>query len=322
MDKQRVLVDLTTASGLDLRGHVVLPRTADIGGVLDGSSGSFLFEPEGGDQTLFPAWALQSARVAGGIEGGPATACEDIIAAWLSTFAGDTTRRKFGPTARRFVALLAARGVGLQTASEAQCREAIQALVADVSANTARQYLVRIRSFLAHVHRRGLVRANLAGSLDVPVPEHKRGPVVGAAELSRLFEVMSGWDRLLCAVMIAGDLQPQEVVSLCWGDVTRLASGVIQLAIAGKRRRVRRVLLPRAIGSRLLSMRGSAPASLPVFAARTGTRLAAAGVNGRIRQAAERAGLDPAINGRALRRYGSALECPGLLEKYLGSGRD
>jgi site-specific recombinase XerD len=322
MDKERVLVDLTTASGLDLRGHVVLPRSADVGGSLGGSSGSFLFQPEGGDQTLFPVWALKSARLAGESGGVRPAACEQIIASWLAAFGSETTRRKFGPTARRFVAMLASRGVDLQAASEDQLREALQALVADVSVNTARQYLVRIRSFLAHAHRHGIVAANPAGGLQIAVPGAKRRLVPGASELSSLFKVMSGWDRLMCAVMIAGDLHPREAASLCWGDVTRLPSGMVQLAIAGKRCRVRRIMLPRGIGSRLLAMRGSAPASLPVFATRAGRPLTAGGINGRIRQASERAGLDPAISVRALRLCGDALLSAGFLTKHLVPGRD
>jgi integrase/recombinase XerD len=86
--------------------------------------------------------------------------------------------------------------------------------------------------------------------------------------------------------------------SRTWGQVIRRDSGEAQLSIVGKGSKSREVLIPAVIAARLFASRGDAPASAPVFQSvrRPGSPLTDRAVNFIVKEAAERAGVNPAAS--------------------------
>jgi integrase/recombinase XerD len=95
-----------------------------------------------------------------------------------------------------------------------------------------------------------------------------------------------------------GGLRVSELVTLTWARVIRRDSGEAQLSVLGKGDKAREVLIPAAIASPLLVSRGEAPAKAPVFASvrNPGHALTERAVNYIIKDAAERAGVNPAAS--------------------------
>ena len=99
-------------------------------------------------------------------------------------------------------------------------------------------------------------------------------------------------DRLLLEVAYFGGLRVSEFVSLTWAQVTA------QFALVGKGNKERQVLIPATIAARLFASRGDAPATAPVFQSvrRPGNALTERAVNFIVKEAAERAGVNPAAS--------------------------
>jgi Phage integrase family len=75
----------------------------------------------------------------------------------------------------------------------------------------------------------------------------------------------------------------------------------VQLSILGKGGKVRQVLLPDIVSRSLLSLRGDAGANQPVFASRKGGHLTERAVNGMVKRAARKAGINEAVSPHWLR---------------------
>ena len=75
----------------------------------------------------------------------------------------------------------------------------------------------------------------------------------------------------------------------------------MQLSITGKGGKVRQVLLPEVVSRSLLSLRGDAGANDPVFASRKGGSLTERAVNGMVKRAAAKAGINAPVSPHWLR---------------------
>jgi site-specific recombinase XerD len=108
----------------------------------------------------------------------------------------------------------------------------------------------------------------------------------------------TGRDRLLLQTAYFGGLRVSELVSLTWSQVIRRDSGEAQLALVGKGDKERQVLIPAAIAGPLMASRGDAPPTSPVFASvrNPGHPLTGRAVNYIVKDAAERAGVNPAAS--------------------------
>jgi integrase/recombinase XerD len=115
--------------------------------------------------------------------------------------------------------------------------------------------------------------------------------------------VRQGRDRLILEVAYFGGLRVSEVVGLVWAQVISRDSGEVQLEVLGKGDKVRQVLIPAEIATRLLASRGDAPASAPVFGSvrRPGQPLTERAVNYIVKDAAKRAGINRAASVHWLR---------------------
>jgi integrase/recombinase XerD len=90
---------------------------------------------------------------------------------------------------------------------------------------------------------------------------------------------------------------------LTWAQAIRRHSGEAQLSIVGKGSKGREVLIPAVIAARLFANGWDAPASAPVFPSvrRPGSPLTERAVNFIVKEAAKRAGVNPAASIRWLR---------------------
>jgi len=95
-------------------------------------------------------------------------------------------------------------------------------------------------------------------------------------------------------------LRVSETVALTWADVLPRDNRV-QLSILGKGGKVRQVLLPDVVSRSLLTLRGDASAKDAVFASRKGDHLTERAVNGMVKRAASKAGINEAISPHWLR---------------------
>jgi site-specific recombinase XerD len=173
-----------------------------------------------------------------------------------------------------------------------------------VKASSVTTYVASVKSLLG-AHKVGYTRFS-AG----PLIKLKRTSRVVAQRIMSELAMRKlidagkpGRDRLMLEVAYFGGLRVTELVSLEWRQVIPRDSGEAQLEITGKGDKVRQELLPAAIASQLLAARGNALPTAPVFEStrNSGRPLTARAVNYIIKNAAKRAGVNPAASAHWMR---------------------
>jgi integrase/recombinase XerD len=162
-----------------------------------------------------------------------------------------------------------------------------------------------VKSFLGFARRVGFTRFNAAPLIKLKkAPRQVAQRILGELEVRMLIRAANpGRDRLMLEVAYFGGLRVSELVSLKWSQVIRRDSGEAQLEIVGKGDKVRQVLIPAAIAGPLLASLGDAAPSAPVFPSvrNPGHALTERAVNYIVKEAAERAGVNPAASVHWLR---------------------
>jgi site-specific recombinase XerD len=236
----------------------------------------------------------------------------ELLQVWIKSHADGSphTVRAYRRVGERFLGALAAVGAGLRAATVEDVQAALEAMRAKedgspVRPATVNTYVAAVKSFLGFAHRLGFTRFNAA-----PLIKLKKAPrkiaqrILGELEVRDLIKHANpGRDRLMLQVVYFGGLRVSELVSLTWSQVIRRDSGEAQLSIVGKGDKSREVLIPAAIATPLLASRGDAPVSAPVFGSvrRPGQPLTERAVNYIVKDAAERAGVNPAASVHWLR---------------------
>jgi integrase/recombinase XerD len=207
-------------------------------------------------------------------------------------------------TARRFLAGLPEGG--LRAATVEDVRDALTSMSAGLSEAFARQYVLRIKSLLGYAHALGFTPFNAGATIKVRSDAGSRGAnlakrIMSEVEVGLLIRAApSKRDRVLLEVIYAGGLRVSETVALTWADVLPREDRV-QLSILGKGGKVRQVLLPDIVSRSVLSLRGDAGANDPVFPSRKGGHLTERAVNGMVKRAARKAGINEAVSPHWLR---------------------
>jgi integrase/recombinase XerD len=235
-----------------------------------------------------------------------ATNDAELMESWLANLGSPLTRKNFEITAERFLAALP---MGIRAATVEDVREALEVITRHVSEAAGRQYVLRIKSLLGYAHRLGYAPFNAGATIKVRSDARNRGAnlakrIISEVDVALLVRgARTKRDRILLEVLYAGGLRVSELVALTWSDVlTRDKEGRVQLSIVGKGGVVRQVLLPAAVSRSLLSLRGDAGANDPVFASRKGGGpLTTRAVQGTVKRAAAKAGLDAPISPHWLR---------------------
>jgi site-specific recombinase XerD len=236
----------------------------------------------------------------------------ELLRVWLKSHADGSphTVRIYRRVGERFIAVLAAGGGDLRKATVEDVQAALEGMRTKASGlpvrpATVNTYVAAVKSFLGFAHRVGYTRFNAA-----PLIKLKKAPrqiaqrILGELEVRDLIKhAKPGRDRLMLQVAYFGGLRVSELVSLTWHQVIRRDSGEAQLSIIGKGDKAREVLIPAAIAGPLLASRGDAPASAPLFSSvrRPGQPLTERAVNYIVKDAAERAGVNPAASVHWLR---------------------
>ena len=229
---------------------------------------------------------------------------DQLLTSWLESLGSPHTRRNFEMTARRFLAELPTGG--LRAATVEDVRDALAGVTSGLAETTARQYVLRIKSLLGYAHELGYTPFNAGARIKVRSEAMGRGAslakrIVSETEVALLIRAArSKRDRVLLESLYAGGLRVSEVASLIWGDVLPRDDRV-QLSVTGKGGFVRQVLLPEVVSKSLLSLRGDAGNTDPVFPSRKGGRLTERAIHGMVKRAAKRAGVNAAVSPHWLR---------------------
>lgn len=230
-----------------------------------------------------------------------ATTDQQLVDSWLASLRSDHSRRNFATTAERFLAALAC---PLRHARVEDVRTALDLLSAGVSASTARQYLMRVKSLLSYAHKLGYTPFN--AGVTITAPREIRGlakRLVGELDVADLIRSSrSDRDYALVAVAYAAGLRVSEIVGLNCSDVIRQGSGRVQLHVVGKGGKERDVLLPETLGPVVLVFCEGRPSEAPLFVSRReGRRLTPRAVGYLIKRLARRSGVTDRISPHWLR---------------------
>src|SRR5215831_11013132 len=231
----------------------------------------------------------------------------ELLAVWIKSHADGSphTVRAYERIGDRFLRALAAAGGDLRRATVEDVQTALEAMRTKedgsaVRPATVNTYVAAVKSFLGFAHRVGFTRFNAAPLIKLKkAPRHIAQRILSEVEVAMLIRAAkTDRDRLMLEVAYFGGLRVSELVSLTWAQVIRRDSGEAQLALVGKGSKERQVLIPAAIAARLFASRGDAPATAPVFQSvrRPGSPLTERAVNFIVKEAAERAGINPAAS--------------------------
>src|SRR5262245_65099241 len=226
-----------------------------------------------------------------------------VAPATLEAVTSDHTRRNFEVTARRSLAGLP---MLLRAATVEEVRDALEALRAEVSETTGRQYVLRVKSLLSYAQRVGYTPFNAGAVIKIRSDAAHRGAnlakrILTEVQVSLLIRAApTKRDRVLLEVIYARGLRISEAVNLTWSDVIQRDDRV-QLSITGKGGKVRQVLLPEIVSRSLLSLRDDAGVNDPVFGSRKGGALAERTVNDMVKRAAAKAGIEAPVSPHWLR---------------------
>ena len=229
---------------------------------------------------------------------------EQLLTSWLDNLKSPHTRRNFETTARR---LLVELPMGLRGAVVEDVREALEVITAGLSESTANQYRLRVKSLLSYAREVGFTQFNAGATIKVMSPASDHGAriakrIIGETEVALMIRAAtSRRDRVLLEVLYAGGLRVSELVGLTWSDVLPRDQDRVQLSVMGKGRKVRQVLLPAVVSRSLLSLRGDAGASEPLFVSRKGGALTERGVHDIVRRAAAAASIKEPVSPHWLR---------------------
>jgi integrase/recombinase XerD len=230
------------------------------------------------------------------------TAPESTDATWAGSLTSTHSRRNFEKTAQRFVEAMP---VPIRQATVEDVREALARITEGKSDATAQQYVLRVKSLLSYGHKLGYMPFNAGVTIKVrPNQSHGRlaKRIIPEVDVKLLIRAARHKrDRVLLAIAYAGGLRISELVGLSWADVIE-REGKMQLSVTGKGGRTRQVLLPEAVSTALIDLRGDAGADDPLFAShKGGKRLSARMINYMLKRTAIRAGLNHPVSPHWLR---------------------
>lgn len=227
-----------------------------------------------------------------------------LVASWLESMNSPISRSRFAATVDKFMVFLNARGLSLREMTVEDMRDALADLTSMCRARSTRQqYTARIKALVSYGHKLGYLRYNAGAPIKISrgnttlaqriLTETQVALLIRAAPTAR--------DRLLLEVGYFGGLRVSELTGIRWRDVIDRGDDAVQISVTGKGDKVRQIMLPAAVGAKLLAARQGLPDDAPLFAARDGTALLPRGVNHMIKRAARKAGLSDRLSAHWLR---------------------
>lgn len=162
--------------------------------------------------------------------------------------------------------------------------------------------LSAVKSLFAFGHRLGYLPFDVARPLRLPaLREALAERILDETDVLRMI-ALEGMPRnkAIVLTLYAGGFRVAELCGLKWSDLQgRDTAG--QITVFGKGSKTRTVLIPQSVWNALLSLRGEAGESAPVFRSRRGGHLDESMVWRIVRKAAKRAGIEKEVSCHWLR---------------------
>ena len=162
--------------------------------------------------------------------------------------------------------------------------------------------LSAVKSLFAFGHRLGYLPFDVARPLRLPaLREALAERILDETDVLRMI-ALEGMPRnkAIVLTLYAGGFRVAELCGLKWSDLqSRDTAG--QITVFGKGSKTRTVLVPQSVWTALMSLRGEAAESAPVFRSRKGGHLDESMVWRIVRKAAKRAGIEKAVSCHWLR---------------------
>jgi integrase/recombinase XerD len=226
-----------------------------------------------------------------------------LLDLWVRRKQSAHSRRNFERTAKVFLDKL---GRPLRGATLEEVEAALVALCEGLSAATARQYTLRVKSLLSFATKVRYLPFDIGAPITAPrAPRSLAKRILQPIDVHLLLAMgQSDRDYLLMAVSYAVGMRVSEVVGLNISDVLpREVSGNqrVQLTVLGKGQKLREVLLPLDLTLPVLALCGGRPAEAPLFLSRKGARLTANGAWRLVKRLAAKADINPGTSPHWLR---------------------
>lgn len=226
-----------------------------------------------------------------------ATSDDGMVELWLGNYRSAHTRRRYAADARAFRAF-AAKPLREVTVRDIQ---AFGASLAGSSGTTACR-LSGVKSLIGLAHRLGYIPFDTAAPVQLPaVRDGLVERILTEFEVQQLLGLeRRPRDGALLRLMYSAGLRISEVCGLRWRDfVERDDAG--QISVFGKGSKLRIILLPAPIWTRVVALRGDAEPDDPVFRSRKGGGLKPRQVHDIVKRAARRAKLPVSVSAHFLR---------------------
>jgi integrase/recombinase XerD len=228
-----------------------------------------------------------------------ATSDEGMVELWLGNYRSPHTRRRYAADARAFLRFVA-KPLRMVTVGDIQ---AFGASLAGGTTNTAACRLTGVKSLISLAHRLGYLPFDVGAPIQLPAVHDRL-----AERILTEFQVQQllGLERrprnaALLGLMYYAGLRISEPCGLCWRDFVARDEGAGQISVFGKGSKVRIILLPAPIWTRVVALRGDAGPDDPVFRSRQGGSLKPRQVHDIVKRAAKRAKLPATTSAHFLR---------------------
>ena len=226
-----------------------------------------------------------------------ATSDDGMVELWLGNYRSAHTRRRYAADARAFRAFVC------KPLRDVTVRD-IQGFGASLSGSsgTAACRLSGVKSLIGLAHRLGYIPFDTAAPIQLPaVRDGLVERILTEFEVQQLLGLeRRPRDGALLGLMYSAGLRISEVCGLCWRDFVE-RDGAGQISVFGKGSKLRIILLPAPIWSRVVALRGNAGPDDPVFRSRKGGGLKPRQVHDIVKRAARRAKLPVAVSAHFLR---------------------
>jgi site-specific recombinase XerD len=162
--------------------------------------------------------------------------------------------------------------------------------------------LSAVKSLFAFGHRLGYLTFDVASPLRLPALREKLAErILEETDVLRMIALENmPRNKAILLTLYSGGFRVAEACGLKWSDLqSRDTSG--QITVFGKGSKTRTILVPKSVWISLMSLRGDAPESGPVFRSRKRGHLDESMLWRIVRKAAKRAGIEKEVSCHWLR---------------------
>jgi integrase/recombinase XerD len=223
-----------------------------------------------------------------------------LVELWLGTKISAHTRRAYRAEVDRFRAAV---GKPLGRITLADLQGYAQALrESSLKPASQNRALTALKSLFSFGQETGYLAFNVGVAVKLrPNPDGLARRILDESEVAKLIDrAADGRDQAMLRLLYTSGVRVSELAQLKWCDLMPRSEGG-QVTVFGKGGKTRSILLKPKTWNLLLSLRGEAPATDPVFRSQKGGHLDVSQIRRIVYAAAERAGLPKKISPHWLR---------------------